>query len=369
MPELILEIAAVDYVFPAPLCTCAIGTNGGTIGRDERNTFVLPDRFQRVSRLHAEVTFVRGVPILSNRSATLVVNVGEQEVEPGESAIVQDEDVIEVGPYLLYARVRDDQPRLPAPYSSPLQTSKPELTSAALRTAFIEGAQLPPDALNSGLTPETAELIGAMLRHSVQGTMDLLAARTITQREIQLGTSLISEQSNNPLLYLPTTDAALVQLLTGLLPGFMHGTRAMPDAFGDLIAHDAGVIAGMRAAFAHMLECLDPQQDAPALRDAPQPSLFIATSAEKARWWDTQTERFALVATVAEDSFHDAWGRVFVNAYTEASDHSRAVALSNLRYSHQAGAYPIAACNHATETSGDHELKPRTAVETQSCIV
>ncbi len=369
MPELILEIAALDYVFPAPLRTCAIGPTGGTIGRDERNTFVLPDRYQRVSRLHAEVSFVRGVPILSNRSATLVVNVGEQEVEPGESAIVQDDDVIEVGPYLLYAHVKDERPPTPAPSPSFVPLVQPPTTSAALRQAFIEGAQLGPDALYDGLTPEIAELMGAMLRHSVQGTMDLLAARTITQREIQLGTSLISEQSNNPLMYLPTADAALVQLLIGLLPGFMHGTRAMPDAFGDLIAHDAGVIAGMRAAFAHMLERLDPQQDAPALRTAQQPSRFIATSAEKARWWDTQTERFSQVANVAEDSFHDAWGHVFAGAYAEAADQTRATAISNFRPPSHSDGVSDGIFARRTAMPGDYDLIPGASIDRQSCLV
>jgi len=37
MPELILEIAALDYVFPAPHRRCVIGPDGGTIGRDARN--------------------------------------------------------------------------------------------------------------------------------------------------------------------------------------------------------------------------------------------------------------------------------------------------------------------------------------------
>ena len=45
MPELILEIAALDYVFPAPHRRCVIAGEGGTIGRDVRNTLVLDDRF------------------------------------------------------------------------------------------------------------------------------------------------------------------------------------------------------------------------------------------------------------------------------------------------------------------------------------
>ncbi len=300
-----------------------MGPAGGTLGRDERNTLVLPDRYQRVSRLHAEITFVRGVPILSNRSRSLVVNVGDQEVLPGDSAIVQDEDVIEIGPYLLNARLRD-YPRSPATVSLPSTAPTPrEVSAGTLMQAFVHGASLSDDAFEPGLTLENAELIGRMTRLAVRGTMDLLAAGAITQREIRVSSALVAEQSNNPLRFLPTADAALVQLLTGQLPGFMHGTRAMPDAFADLLAHDAGVMAGMHAALADMLVRLDPRAADVSLNNSPDLALAIAPSAEKARWWDTQNDRYARVAALAEDNFDDAWGRVFVDAYAIAARRTR----------------------------------------------
>jgi predicted component of type VI protein secretion system len=333
MPELILEIAALDYVFPAPARRCVLGPDGGTLGRDERNTLVLPDRFRRVSRLHAEVTFVRGVPILSNRSSTLVVNVGEQEVAPGESAIVQDDDVIEVGPYLLNARVHDERRSLTAPAAVAPAVARAPATAETLEQAFLEGARMPADTLRAGFTAENAELIGAMLRYAVQGTMDLLAARTITQREVRVGTALISEQSNNPLLFLPGADAALVQLLTGQLPGFMHGTRAMPDAFADLLAHESGVMAGMRAALAEMLSRLDPRQADISLHGTQDASSQIVASAVKARWWDSQTARFDQLLVATEDNFQEAWGRVFVDAYSHAAESTRTQALAIMQSS------------------------------------
>lgn len=333
MPELILEIAALDYVFPAPARCCVMGPDGGTLGRDERNTLVLPDRFRRVSRLHAEVTFVRGVPILSNRSSTLVVNVGEQEVAPGESAIVQDDDVIEVGPYLLNARVHDERRQPAAPAAVAPVLKRAPATPETLEQAFLDGARMPHDALKSGLTAENAEQIGTMLRYAVQGTMDLLAARTITQREVRVGTALISEQSNNPLLYLPGADAALVQLLTGQLPGFMHGTHAMPDAFADLLAHESGVMAGMRAALAEMLTRLDPRQADVSLHGARDVSSQIVASTVKARWWDSQTARFDQLLVATEDNFQEAWGRVFVDAYSHAAESTRTQALAIMQSS------------------------------------
>ncbi len=327
MPELVFDVAALDYVFPALPRTCAIGPGGGTLGRDERNTLVLPDRYQRVSRLHAEITFVRGVPILSNRSRTLVVNVGDQELLPGDSAIVQDEDVIEVGPYLLSARLREDERTLnSAPLRSAPVAPRPA-TASSLMHAFTQGAGLPDDAFGDNLTLENAQLIGAMVRHAVQGAMDLLAAGAITQREIRVSTALVAEQSNNPLRFLPTAEAALVQLLTGQLPGFMHGTRAMPHAFTDLLAHDAGVMAGMHAALADMLVRLDPRAADASLHSTPDLSLIIAPSADKARWWDVQNDRYARVVAEAEDNFEDAWGRVFVDAYSSAAERTRKRAI------------------------------------------
>ncbi len=313
----------MDYVFPALPRTCAMGPAGGTLGRDEQNTLVLPDRYQRVSRLHAEITFVRGVPILSNRSRSLVVNVGDQEVLPGDSAIVQDEDVIEIGPYLLNARLHDGQHiAVTMPMTSSADAPR-AVTADTLMQAFVQGAALSDDAFKPGLTLENAELIGGMVRLAVRGTMDLLAAGAITQREIRVSSALVAEQSNNPLRFLPTAEAALVQLLTGQLPGFMHGTRAMPHAFADLLAHDAGVMAGMHAALADMLVRLDPRAANASLSNSPNLALTIAPSAEKARWWDTQNDRYARVAALAEDNFDDAWGRVFVDAYASAAERTR----------------------------------------------
>ena len=364
MPELHLKIAALDYAFPAQHCVCVIGPGGGTLGRDEKNTLVLADeRYRRVSRLHAEVTFVRGVPILSNRSTTLVVNVGEQELEPGESAIVQDEDVIEVGPYLLHASVVNRErvaPLLPTVAQDIAQTA---VTSEALCLAFVEGTQLPHDFFKGGLSAELAELIGVVLRVVTQGTMDLLAARAITQREIRVGSALVSEQSNNPLRYLPTAEAALVQMVTGNLPGFMHGTRAIPDAFADLLAHDAGVIAGMHGALSEMLSRLDPRQVDTTLQQSDEQRIHVAASADKARWWDAQNARFAQEMTLTEDDFHQAWGGAFVNAYTDTAGRVRSEVFSHTTPS------PMPALHRSQPPSSADTATPAHPTQKQPCPV
>ncbi|MCZ2135953.1 MAG: FHA domain-containing protein [Burkholderiales bacterium] len=324
MPELILEVTALDHVFPPPQHVCAINEIGGTVGRDPGNTFVLEDRFRRVSRLHAEITFVRGVPILSNRSATLCVNVGEHEVRPGESAIVQDDDVIEIGPYLLAARVLDERRASLLPQARAVAPPRRVADCETLGAALLDGACLPAAALGAeGLTVELAERIGVLLRHAVQGTMDLLAVRQVTQREAHLGTTLPNEQSNNPLAFLPNADAAMIQLLTAQLPGFMHATRVMPDAFADLLAHDAGVMAGMRATLNEMLVRLDPRQVDAVLAASDGSALPIVASATKARWWDAQSTRVASLLSAADEDFQQAWGATFARAYADVARQTR----------------------------------------------
>jgi FHA domain-containing protein len=88
-------------------------------------------------------------------------------------------------------------------------------------------------------------------------------------------------------------------------------------------AHDAGVMAGMRASLSNMLLSLDPRNADTALHTLPDAALHVAVASDKARWWDTQNNRYARVLADAEDNFEDAWGRVFVEAYSGAADRVR----------------------------------------------
>ena len=363
-PELRFEIAALDYVFPALLQICDFGADGGTLGRDERNTLVLPDRYSRVSRMHAEVTFVRGVPILSNRSRTLVINVSDQEIAPGDSSIVQDDDVIEIGPYLLTARVSyATSSVLPAPAAS-AQAANP-ISNQSLTAAFAAGAKLPPGLLEGGLTVDIAELIGGMLRHAVAGTMDLMAARAITQREIRLSAPELSSERNNPLLFLPGAESALVQLLTGQLPGFMHATRVMPDAFADLLGHEAGIKAGTHAAFADIMLRLDPRQADSVLVGTCRAEDQVAASSDKARWWDNQSQRYARVLSQAEDNHQALWGNAFVDAYEGTNEQVRQQVVDNLRAIASHPVQPDSASSCFAITSA---TATATVTQTEACL-
>jgi protein involved in polysaccharide export with SLBB domain len=124
---------------------------------------------------------------------------------------------------------------------------------------------------------------------AVAGAMALIAVRQITKREIGAELTMIVATRNNPLKFLPTPEAAMMQILGPRMPGFMAPMDSMADAFEDLRAHEVGVIAGTRAAFTEVLRRFDPKEleqrlgkggvldgIVPGLRDARLWELFVA---------------------------------------------------------------------------------------------
>ncbi len=101
MPEIVLEVELFDSVPLPEVRSCKFDGLGGTIGRNEGNTLVLPDKHRRVSRLHASVTFTAGVPSITNASASLPVQVEGHFLGYGGTMQLLPGQRLEVGPYVL----------------------------------------------------------------------------------------------------------------------------------------------------------------------------------------------------------------------------------------------------------------------------
>lgn len=199
-----------------------------------------------------------------------------------------------------------------------------ETEPAQLLSAFLHGAGVPASALPQGLTPEVMRQIGIMLHAATAGAIDLLAARAATKREVQASVTIISSQANNPLKFLPSPEAALQQMLGRKIPGFLPGDRAVQDAFDDLRAHEVGVIAGTRAALEEILDRFDPDHLAENLTKGSLLDNLIPSS-RKANLWDLFVKRYSDIRREAEDNFHAAFGRAFVEAYEEETRRMRGI--------------------------------------------
>ncbi|RYY49595.1 MAG: type VI secretion system-associated FHA domain protein TagH, partial [Comamonadaceae bacterium] len=215
----------------------------------------------------------------------------------------------------------DDMSGLPIGAAAPLPATAPvaSLSAAAAPTlspavpddvllaAFLRGLgsqHQPPEAL----TPALMERIGVILRASTEGTLQLLLTRQEFKREVRAEVTMIASQANNPLKFSPTADVALAHLLGPGVRGFMPPEAAMRDAFDDLRAHQFGVMVGMRAALAHVIERFAPDEleKKIAARSALD-SLFAAN--RKAKLWDQFVALYGGIATEAEDDFHSLFGK------------------------------------------------------------
>jgi FHA domain-containing protein len=183
----------------------------------------------------------------------------------------------------------------------------------ALLEAFQRGLGIPL-APTGGMSPETMEHIGAMLREAVEGTMALLTARAVTKREVRAEVTMILSKDNNPLKFSPDLAFALTQLFAARGKGFMPPVEAMRDAYEDLRSHQFGFMAGMRAALTAVLARFSPDQleakiSGRGLLDSVMPGN------RKARLWDLYEQLYGEISREAEDDFHALFGREFLKAY------------------------------------------------------
>lgn len=221
------------------------------------------------------------------------------------------------------------QPRATVP-SRPINQSPPEsnpIAAGTLVPAAHDSELL--DALREGLgtpelrigalSPELMRQLGQLLRESTKGTVELLAARAALKREVRADVTTILASANNSLKFSPSVDVALQYLLGPKMMGFMPPVESMRDAYDDLKAHQLGVMAGMKAALAGVLERFDPKVVERQLTAGSALSNLIPSS-RKARLWELFQDVYQKLATEAEEDFNTLFGAAFLKAYQQYID-------------------------------------------------
>jgi len=198
----------------------------------------------------------------------------------------------------------------PGERSAPLRSgpNDPELLRAFLAGAGVPELQLP------GLSPKLLEIFGQLLREATKGTLDLLAARAITKREMRADMTMIVASENNPLKFSPNVEAAMSHLLAPQGRGFMTPLRAMRDAYDDLRAHQFAFVAGMRAALTGVLARFDPETLERRLTEKSVIDSVLPMN-RKAKLWDLFEQLHSDLQREAEDDFDALFGREFLRAY------------------------------------------------------
>jgi FHA domain-containing protein len=214
---------------------------------------------------------------------------------------------------------------------SPLAPMLPELEAASpaelqsLIAAFLEGAGVLSKKVEpQRLSPEFMRSFGEAFRVAVQGTIDLLAARSEIKREFRAGVTVISSGANNPLKFLPTSEGVVMQMIGQNFPGFMKPIPAMEEAYDDLRVHQVALMAGLRAAYAEALERFDPAVLEQRTDVTGGVFGMLSATSRKAALWDEYKRSFAEIRRGAEDDLAAFSGQAFLEAYENAEAAAKA---------------------------------------------
>ena len=188
--------------------------------------------------------------------------------------------------------------------------SKQELLEALLEGMGLGDMQPVPQ-----FDKENMRQLGQMLSMFSQGTVALLSSRSILKRGVKADMTMVLDDANNPFKLLPSGKTVLMQMFGARMPGFMPPKKSVRDALIDLQAHQLGMISGIRAIIAAMLQSFNPEQlEEEAKRDGHTSRLALPAS-RKAALWDYFVRTYGETAGEIEDDFHTLFGEAFLYAY------------------------------------------------------
>ena len=298
--------------------SATFGDAGGDIGRGVDCTLVLADPERRISRRQAVISWRDGSHYIRQVGSNL-------EVELDAVALPRDVDCplhagaqLRIGPYSLVVEHSASAPTSEVDLAvGPTQDASPP-TATELYAALYAGLGLPVPSTAAGSTRDVRR-IGHLLRGAIEGTLGLLATRSIAKRELGGGATLPRPIENNPLKFASSVDTALTHLLGPAQRGFIEPLAAVNDAFSDLRAHEIAVLTAMRVALNEVLGRFDPSTLEPLLAPKAMWENRLPGIRE-AKLWAQFSERYAEIVRDIEGEFGSMFGRAFLDAYEKQID-------------------------------------------------
>lgn len=198
------------------------------------------------------------------------------------------------------------------------RTSEPKPSSSGGPAKAIDIQALLAAAGIEGLDADrdSAQLLGEILRTSVQGLMEVLRARERIKDELRVRGTTFKSANNNPLKFSANVDDAFHNLLVKRNPAYLSPKDAFEDAYRDVRDHQTAVMLAMRLAFEAMLAQFDPARLQEEFDRQLKKGSILGVPA-KLRYWDLYRERYGDKAKDADASFRQLFGDEFAKAYEE----------------------------------------------------
>lgn len=271
------------------------------------------------------------MPKEDDRTESMVRSNDDQSMEWFDS---DDDAGAAVAAKATPARQQEKRPTPPtlterATSSPAARESAPEAASASkdgslqdlLTAAGIQGVEG---------SAELAKTLGAMLRVSISGLMEVLRARERMKDDMRLRGTTFKEHHNNPLKFSANVDDAFHNLLVKHNAAYLAPPEAVEDALKDVRDHQAAIIAAMRLAFESTLAQFDPTRLQEEFDRQAKKGSILGVPA-KLRYWDLFCEKYGEIAGDADASFRNLFGEEFAKAYEEQLSRLQALARSRAK--------------------------------------
>ncbi|MFT7559577.1 MAG: type VI secretion system protein [Flavobacteriales bacterium] len=226
-----------------------------------------------------------------------------------------DQEYVE--PAVENVEARSPQAISPQPIIAPLeQAYRPQPPLEAPRAATYVDATLAsllglPEKDNTELSTEVAGIVV----ESVSRLIDLLRTRTTIKNELRAEHTMIKSVNNNPLKFSVSSDEALKVMFRGDNGAFLDPVGAVKEGFDDISDHQIAVLAGMRAAYASMLNQFSPQNLERRFKAGAQNASVFKS--KKALSWDSYQDYFRGLHNDDESAYQQLFGETFASVYSE----------------------------------------------------
>jgi len=156
-------------------------------------------------------------------------------------------------------------------------------------------------------------IIGQFVRHTVEGLLKVLRARSTIKNELRMGVTTVQPRDNNPIKFSADVDDALEHLFVRHSKAYLPPIASVNESFETILDHQVAVLAGMRAAFKSLIQKFDPVQL--TARFETQTGSGIFPGSKKVKHWEAYHDFYNTQVRDLDSSFQQLFGEEFVKAY------------------------------------------------------
>lgn len=340
------------------------GVNGGRIGRNTSNDWVLRDPDRYVSGRHAEIEHRGGTWLLRDLSTNgTFVNDSDEALGPDRPHQLSSGDRFRIGEYEIEVEItggndfpaqeqapvtgsdldasfevknfistgrrerereREAQaPARPRPEPAPPpRVVPPPATPAPNRTAdqeqwaglvsFCKGAGIDPLALPADVRGTALAQAGQLLREALVGFSELARVRADFANEFGISSGARHRDATGAFARIEAIEQILEQMLAGRGPGDIRAVDAVRKHFARARQHDVALTGALREALAAVLDKLNPESLEEQLG---RRAAGVAGAELQARLWNRYLELYRATAQSGEAGLPAVFLAAFARAY------------------------------------------------------